>query len=158
MKSTQRAKKAENASSPVKYICFVPIDTDENSVETILVRKMGMAKRRTKRGQGGSLANRLRMKRRDRGWTQEQLAAAAGTTQAVIQKIENGKSLRPRRIEEIAKALEADPAWLMFGAQAVGDLDDEAMEVATAWSKLPEPHRSALKDAILNMVAGGKHD
>jgi ribosome-binding protein aMBF1 (putative translation factor) len=42
-----------------------------------------------------TLAARLRSKRRQLGWTQERLAEAAGTTQAVIQKIENGKSLRP---------------------------------------------------------------
>ncbi|MES9926977.1 MAG: helix-turn-helix transcriptional regulator, partial [Candidatus Thiodiazotropha sp. 6PDIVS] len=41
-----------------------------------------------------TLGSRLRRKRRERGWTQEELALRAGTNQAVIQKIENGKSLR----------------------------------------------------------------
>jgi hypothetical protein len=33
----------------------------------------------------------------------------------VIQKIENGKSLRPRNIMDIAQVLNVNPAWLQFG-------------------------------------------
>jgi transcriptional regulator with XRE-family HTH domain len=58
---------------------------------------------------------RLRSVRRERGFTQDGLAKEAGTNQAVIQKIENGKSLRPRLIMEIAQALDVNPAWLQFG-------------------------------------------
>ena len=58
---------------------------------------------------------RLRTTRRDKGFTQDQLAKEAGTNQAVIQKIENGKSLRPRQIMQIAKVLNINPAWLQFG-------------------------------------------
>ena len=39
-----------------------------------------------------TLGERLRYRRRQMGWTQEQLAVQAGTNQAVIQKIENGKA------------------------------------------------------------------
>jgi transcriptional regulator with XRE-family HTH domain len=58
---------------------------------------------------------RLRVERRKNGLTQEELAQEAGTNQAVIQKIENGKSLRPRVIMEIAEVLKVNPAWLQFG-------------------------------------------
>lgn len=58
---------------------------------------------------------RLRSARRDKGLTQDELAKEAGTNQAVIQKIENGKSLRPRNIMDIAKVLNVNPAWLQFG-------------------------------------------
>ena len=58
---------------------------------------------------------RLRSVRRDRGLTQDQLAKKADTNQAVIQKIENGKSMRPRHIMRIAEVLEVNPAWLQFG-------------------------------------------
>ncbi len=58
---------------------------------------------------------RLRTVRRDMGLTQEQLAKEAGTNQAVIQKIENGKSIRPRNIMQIAEVLKVNPAWLQFG-------------------------------------------
>ena len=58
---------------------------------------------------------RLRSARREKGLTQDRLATEAGTNQAVIQKIENGKSLRPRLIMEIAEVLDVNPAWLQFG-------------------------------------------
>ena len=41
-----------------------------------------------------TLGERLRYRRRQMGWTQEQLAVQAGTNQAVIQKIENGTGHR----------------------------------------------------------------
>ncbi len=100
-----------------------------------------------------TLGSRLRRKRRERGWTQEELALRAGTNQAVIQKIENGKSLRPRKIDEIAQVLDVNPAWLMFGEEASSTiLDEEATEVAKAWNHLPEPIRSRIKRNIFEQV------
>ena len=99
-----------------------------------------------------TLASRLRLRRKEKGWTQKELAERTGSTQAVIQKIENGKSLRPRNVVKLAQALGVSPAWLMFGQESFDELNDEAIEMATAWSKLQEPHRSALKQAILNSV------
>ena len=60
---------------------------------------------KTKGADPSTLGGRLRMRRKELGWTQTELATAVGTSQAVIQKIENGKSLRPRILEEIAEAL-----------------------------------------------------
>jgi len=108
-----------------------------------------MAIRTKKRDGGESLGKRLRGRRRELGLTQEQLAERAGTTQAVIQKIENGKSLRPRKIDEIASALDINAAWLMFGNDRYDDLDSEAMQVAAAWSRLCEPARSTLRREIM---------
>ncbi|MCB1849293.1 MAG: helix-turn-helix transcriptional regulator [Gammaproteobacteria bacterium] len=101
----------------------------------------------------GTLGQRLRYVRLDKGWTQEQLAARASTNQAVIQKIENGKSLRPRKINEIAAVLGVNPAWLMFGEEADSSLPEDAKNLAEAWNRLPEPHRSRIKREILNLVA-----
>lgn len=101
-----------------------------------------------------TLADRLRRARKQKGWSQEFLASRADTSQAVIQKIENGKSLRPRNIERIAEALDVRPAWLMFGVNEVEDLDEEAVQVARAWSKLKEPERSAMKETIRRLVDG----
>lgn len=98
-----------------------------------------------------TLAGRLRSRRKAFGWTQVQLAETVGTSQAVIQKIENGKSLRPRILEELAAALEVSPSWLMFGVEEVGELSGDALELARAWANLPEPHRSAMRDAIFRM-------
>jgi transcriptional regulator with XRE-family HTH domain len=99
-----------------------------------------------------TLGSRLRRKRREHGWTQEELALRAGTNQAVIQKIENGKSLRPRKIDAIASVLDVNPAWLMFGEKSAPVLDEEAIEVAKAWSRLPEPIRSRIKRNIFEQI------
>ena len=95
-----------------------------------------------------TLGERLRYCRRQMGWTQEQLAVQAGTNQAVIQKIENGKSLRPRKIDEIASVLEVNPAWLMFGDDKTTPLSDDAREFAELWMRLPERERERLLNEI----------
>jgi transcriptional regulator with XRE-family HTH domain len=61
------------------------------------------------------IGERLRLVRREKGLTQAELGELSGTNQAVIQKIENGNSLRPRQIMKIAQILEVNPAWLQFG-------------------------------------------
>ena len=101
----------------------------------------------------GTLGQRMRHKRLELSWTQEQLAAKAGTNQAVIQKIENGKSLRPRKIDKIAEVLGVNPAWLMFGDEADPDLSPDARNIAAAWNRLPEPHRARIRQEILNFSA-----
>jgi transcriptional regulator with XRE-family HTH domain len=101
-----------------------------------------------------TLGGRLRRRRLELGWTQVRLAEAVGTSQAVVQKIENGKSLRPRILEELAGALAVSPAWLMFGVEEAGGLSEEALELARAWSRLEEPHRTAMREAILKIGAG----
>ncbi len=58
---------------------------------------------------------RLRDVRLERGISQVVLGDMSGSNQTVIQKIENGRSIRPRCIMEIAEALGVNPAWLQFG-------------------------------------------
>ena len=58
------------------------------------------------------IAIRLQQMRKKRGLTQAKLGELSGTNQAVIQKIENGKSRSPRVIEDLAFALDVNPAWL----------------------------------------------
>lgn len=62
-----------------------------------------------------NIGERMRMARRERGMTQSELGQLSGTNQAVIQKIENGGSLRPRDIMRISHILQVNPAWLQFG-------------------------------------------
>lgn len=61
------------------------------------------------------IGTRIRETRKAKGLTQVQLAALARTNQAVIQKIENGRSIQPRNIEDLAVVLEVNPAWLQWG-------------------------------------------
>ncbi|WP_260292210.1 helix-turn-helix domain-containing protein [Sedimenticola hydrogenitrophicus] len=103
----------------------------------------------------GNLGQRMRFRRQEKGWTQEQLAVRAGTNQAVIQKIENGKSLRPRKIDQIAAVLDVNPAWLMFGDELAASLPPDAMAVAEAWHGMPEPHKSRIQREIMDLSSKG---
>jgi len=100
-----------------------------------------------------TLGERLRYRRRQMGWTQEQLAARSGTNQAVIQKIENGKSLRPRKIDQIAAVLEVSPAWLMFGDSKAIPLTDEARELAELWMGLSSEDRARVLEQVRQLGA-----
>lgn len=99
-----------------------------------------------------TLGGRLRTRRHELGWTQMYLAERVGTSQAVIQKIENGKSTRPRNLETIAHALSVSPSWLQFGEEDPDTLNAVAVEVALAWSKLPEPQRTVMRSTVLDMT------
>ena len=66
-----------------------------------------------------TLGERMRYRRRELGMTQDELALLPGTNQAVIQKIKNGKSLRPRKLDVIADALKIKPAWLLYGEEKI---------------------------------------
>lgn len=99
-----------------------------------------------------NLGDRMRYRRRQLGWTQEELAMHAGTNQAVIQKIENGKSLRPRKIDEIAEVLEVPPSWLMFGDDPNNNLTEEAHELAETWQKLSEYDRTRIRNEVFRLI------
>ncbi len=102
-----------------------------------------------------TLGERVRYKRHQKGWTQDQLAMHADTNQAVIQKIENGKSLRPRKIDKIAAVLDVNPAWLMFGESQAEVLSNEAREIASYWDRLPPGDRKRLKTEVLRIAGRG---
>lgn len=100
-----------------------------------------------------TLADRLRAARKEAGLTQEELAEAAHTTQSVIQKIENGHSKRPRRINDIAAVLGVSPGWLLFGAEAEEELDEYAMAVARAVMMLPVEERRHWAETLSRVAA-----
>lgn len=100
-----------------------------------------------------TLGQRMRSKRLEKGWTQEQLALRANSNQAVIQKIENGKSLRPRRIDKLAEVLGVNPAWLMFGEESAPILPTDALSLADAWNRLPEPDKTRIQNEISSLAS-----
>ena len=110
--------------------------------------------RLSKEGRGSeTLGGRLTDCRIGKGWTQHQLAAIVGTSQAVVQRIETGKCKHPRIINELAQSLGVSPAWLMYGVNVIEGLEEEAIETARAWSALSEPQKSALREMILAVAA-----
>lgn len=96
----------------------------------------------------GTVAERCLKARLALGLTQDELARRAGVTRDVIAMIELGRTKRPRKIEQIAKALEVSPAWLAFGKPDLDRLSAEAIEAALVLDGLPTEVRSALIAAI----------
>lgn len=64
-----------------------------------------------------SIAKRLLDARIKAGMSQADLAEKVGVSQQSIQKIESGQTSAPRRIEDIAKAVNISAQWLQFGAR-----------------------------------------
>lgn len=63
-----------------------------------------------------TLAVRLKHTRLQLNLTQEELAQKAGVTQQSIQQAESGAIQRPRRLFEIATALNCKIEWLLYGS------------------------------------------
>ena len=95
-----------------------------------------------------SLGERMRFRRRELGLTQDELALLSGANQAVIQKIENGKSLRPRKLDVIADALKITPAWLVYGDGKNTQLTPEAKKVGKLWMRLSEREQMRIQREI----------
>lgn len=64
-----------------------------------------------------SIAKRLLEARIKAGMSQADLAEKVGVSQQSIQKIEAGQTSAPRRIADIAKAVNVSAHWLQFGAR-----------------------------------------
>jgi len=62
-----------------------------------------------------SISSRLKARRLELGFTQQQLASKCGIKQQTVQRIEGGTSNRPRHLIEIADALDCSPQWLLKG-------------------------------------------
>ena len=67
---------------------------------------------------GAELGLRLRMARRTKGWTMKQLAAAAGCSESLLSKIENGRNLPSLPLlHRLVQVLDTNIGWL-FGDRA----------------------------------------
>jgi transcriptional regulator with XRE-family HTH domain len=67
-----------------------------------------------------TLAERLESSRRRRLMTQADLARAADVALITVTRLENsGERVNPRpeTIKKLARALQIDPAWLLFGEE-----------------------------------------
>ena len=67
---------------------------------------------------GAELGLRLRMARRTKGWTMKQLAVAAGCSESLLSKIENGRNLPSLPLlHRLVQVLDTNIGWL-FGDRA----------------------------------------
>jgi transcriptional regulator with XRE-family HTH domain len=93
------------------------------------------------RGQMSSVGERIRSRRQELGWTQEQLAQKAGLSKGFLSDLENGKrSVSAENLLDIARVLGVSLDFLMTG---------EAAEVKPAEVQIPSSlARFAAKEGL----------
>ncbi len=94
-----------------------------------------------------TLAQRLKQARAERGFTQTQLAQAAGVAQSDISKLERGDAQKTANLVRLAMALGVSPSWLDTGD---GPMQPERSNVAPA----PALGRSRLIPVVGHVKAG----
>lgn len=92
-----------------------------------------------------TVGDRIKQIREQKNMTQEDLAFACGyKSRSTINKIEKGIcETKLSTLKKIAKALDADPDYLVFG-----DSDDKQEEAARLFSQLPE----AKQETVLQLL------
>lgn len=63
----------------------------------------------------GTLAQRLRETRKEKGYSQTELASEIGASQGAIHQIEKGITKKSHRIPAIANVLGVTSSWLEYG-------------------------------------------
>lgn len=86
-----------------------------------------------------SLAERTKISREKIELSQQQLADKVGVSQQSIAKIENGETLQPRKIKQLADALGVTVNWLQFG-DLDGNGQDTNMVVKDWEDTAPDPY------------------
>lgn len=102
------------------------------------------------------LAERLRVLRKARGWTQADLAEASGLTRSHVSRLEGGDIRLPsrERLHRLAQALGTTPDDLLAAAgyraddQTAGDLPDLPLYLRLKYD-VDDPRTVAAIDAIL---------
>lgn len=88
-----------------------------------------------------TIGDRIREAREARGLTQEELANMCGyTSRSTINKIEKeANETRLSTLKKVAKALNVDPDYLIFG-----DRDDKKIEIESILERLNDTQRDAV--------------
>ena len=100
-----------------------------------------------------NLAARLRQAMRDKDMTQEILGESVGVSQVAIGKILSGKTVNPRNILEIARALDVDAAWLKAGSKVASKTTSETKrELLALYKSLNHDERKLLLADLIQEI------
>lgn len=95
----------------------------------------------------GTIGNKIKRRREELGLSQEQLAEKAGVSQPLIHKLESGKALETKKLNQIANALDVSAEWLLGTVERGRLVKDEL-------SNLDPPPRFVMAPLISWIQAG----
>lgn len=85
----------------------------------------------------GMLAARVKSRRQELGWSQEELAKKMGyKSRTSINKIEMGRAVSQKIIIRLAEVLDTSPAWLMGWIDASADDAGKSVDAADISARL----------------------
>jgi transcriptional regulator with XRE-family HTH domain len=70
---------------------------------------------------------RIKQARRERGMTQDELAAMASFSKRSLQDYEAGDTTPYRHLSEIGRLLNKSPDWILYGDEALGALNEQQL-------------------------------
>lgn len=94
--------------------------------------------------------------REAKGWTQSELADAIGMTQQGIAAIENGKSDRPKKLRELARALSVTEEYLLGEDSAVAEAAPARTRGQVVTSVIPADQLQAGPGRLMEVYAGAQ--
>jgi len=95
-----------------------------------------------------SFGTALEWIRKNRGWTQLELAGKVGMDQTTVSQIERGEIKHSRKIKGIAKVLNVDPAWLQYGHKSLENLTSRGIDLALRFENMSEPDKKAVEGIV----------
>ena len=102
-----------------------------------------------------TLAEKVRVKRGEKGLKQAELAEKSGLTQATISRIESGEieHLRADKIKKLAKALDVTVDFLVGNIERMSfddtlKADETAQIIFRGYEKLTEDQRQSVKEYV----------
>jgi transcriptional regulator with XRE-family HTH domain len=98
-----------------------------------------------------TLGRRVKGRRKDLKLTQEQLAKAAGLSQADVSKIERGEIQQPAKVPQLARALQCDAIWLSEG----GDQPDTDGAIAHRVAEQPTQYLPGFEPLSITLLSTG---
>jgi len=100
-----------------------------------------------------TIGSRVVKLRKLKGWTQGQLAKRASLTQQAISHVETGRRADPRTLSRIAEALDVPEAFLRYGPDELGTLDEQTIDIAMRIAKLSPEDRAKI-GGLLDLIDG----
>lgn len=118
------------------------------------------------------LAHKVRLRREQLGWTQDELARRMGYASRVsINKIENGRPVSQKIIARLADALNTTVPWLMGWAEEIEKdpvgtaerhfemiMDEDISEIFEDFKRLDSAQKKIVKDLVHSLAETKKSE